>query len=622
MKTNVSGFWRYLSSFFNYLEDRSRESWEFIWEGMTFVANEMTKQAARFLYSSAPERSYLTPTIDFYDVALDVLKARPTNIDLTQYKGRYTLVSKGVIKSAPTPIGRETTYNDMVELGKDDYDAIRNVAIGQYAVIDDEVQKRYFKVSDTLGPTETGTRLFDKYVLKLEGANLSYISASAKISVYLTTGKVFKVGVDVIDIPFLYTRISDNESRTFQKDVDYTFSDSYIEFSSDIIGNGMIENGTIVYGKDVPVMETNLFNAFGALVDLRSWKTYNNDNISAKAAINVLLRGLQNPSSTEEYEGCLNIYYGMPVSPDKATVIGLFESYDYEITAINTPWVTLALKPTTTLHKFLQPGTKLIIDGTDTLVNIVYSNTESSVINRTTGEIKLNATTGLSVGSILNIKLPNKMNLIQVAKPLNGRSYFKCPHHTAGGEFEHISNYINTNFPNKFPELLVYDSRTIREVNSGVASYFNQDAYYHFVSCTKPADGYINFTVDDNANSSIEEPRYNDFVDLSPNETIDVSVGKVHIPWPTHKYLLLRLSDGIIYKCYIDAPIDTIYCTGDVVEKYQVLGRCASVMDKDVFANWNEFSGFRRNNGIDPESNMLELIYTIPFAKYGFYFPN
>ena len=83
MKTDVSGFWRYLSNFFNYLDDRSRELWEFTWEGMTFIANEMTKQAARFLYSSAPEQSYTSPTIDFYDIELNILKSRPTNIDLT-----------------------------------------------------------------------------------------------------------------------------------------------------------------------------------------------------------------------------------------------------------------------------------------------------------------------------------------------------------------------------------------------------------------------------------------------------------------------------------------------------------------------------------------------------------
>jgi len=604
MKTDVSGFWRYLSNFFNYLEDKSRDTWEFAWEGMTFIANEMSKQAARFLYSSSPERSYTSPTIDYYDIIIDVLKARPTNIDLTQYQGRYILLSKGVVKSNPVVVGRDTTYNDMIELGKSDYDAVRNIAVGQYLVIGD----KYFKVLNILSPTETGDRLFDKYVIQLENANLSYIKQTDKLSVYLTTGKVFKVGEDVIDVPHLYTRISDDTGKVFDKNVDYTFSEGYIEFNEDIIALGIIPSGSVVYGKEIPVIETNIFNSYGALVDVRSWKTYNNDNISAKAMINSLLKGLQNPSNAEEYKRCLGLYYGMPVSPDDAYVVGLFESYDYVVTAINGVWITVSLKTDSSLHQFVQPGTKFIIDGTDTIVSVRYSNTESDVISRATGEIKLDDVTGVSVGSILHIKLANRLNLIQISKPLSGGSYFKCPHYTAGGEFNHISNYVNTNFANKYPEMLIYDSR--------------QDSYYHFVSCTKPADGYINFTVDDNVNNAVEEPRYNDYVDLTYGEDLVVNVGKLHMPWPTHKYLLLRLSDDTLYKCYIDAPIDTIYETGDTVSKYQTLCRCIDITDQRIFSNWNEFGEFKRNNGIDPESNMLELIYTIPFAKYGFYFPN
>lgn len=604
MKTDVSGFWRYLSNFFNYLEDKSRDTWEFAWEGMTFIASEMSKQAARFLYSSSPERSYTSPTIDYYDLSIDVLKARPTNIDLTQYQGRYILLSKGIVKSNPTAAGRETVYNDMIELGKSYYDAIRNIAVGQYLVIGD----KYFNVLNTLSPTETGDRLFDKYVIQLENANLSYIKETDKISIYLTTGKVFKVGDDVIDVPRLYTRISDDTGKVFDKNVDYTFSEGYVEFNEDVIALGIIPNGSVIYGKEIPVIETNLFNSYGALVDVRSWKTYNNDNISAKAMINSLLKGLQNPSDAEEYKACLGLYYGMPVSPDNAYVVGLFESYDYVVTGINGVWVTVSLKTGSSLHQFVQPGTKFIIDGTDTIVSVRYSNTESDVISRATGEMKLNSVAGVSIGSILNIKLTNRLNLTQISKPLTGGSYFKCPHHTAGGEFNHISNYVNTNFTNKYPEMLVYDSI--------------KDSYYHFVSCTKPVDGYVNFTVDDNANNEIEEPRYNDYVDLVYGEDLIVNVGKLHMPWPTHKYLLLRLSDDTLYKCYIDAPIDTIYETGDTVNKYQTLCRCIDITDQRIFSNWNEFGEFKRNNGIDPESNMLELIYTIPFAKYGFYFPN
>jgi hypothetical protein len=175
---------------------------------------------------------------------------------------------------------------------------------------------------------------------------------------------------------------------------------------------------------------------------------------------------------------------------------------------------------------------------------------------------------------------------------------------TAGIELNHISQYIYSTYQ-KYPEMLMYD---------------NMDSYYHFVSCSSPSEGYIDLTVDDYINPDIEEPRYNDYVDIATDSVLDVNTGKMHIPWPTHKYLLLKLESGPLYKCYIDAPIDTIYDTGDVVEKYTPLARCVDIMNNDLFEGWNEFSRFK-SSGIDLESNMLELIYTMPDIKYGSYFP-
>jgi hypothetical protein len=243
-------------------------------------------------------------------------------------------------------------------------------------------------------------------------------------------------------------------------------------------------------------------------------------------------------------------------------------------------------------------------------------------MNRVTGEVLLNSVSGISVGTILNMKLANKLTITSVKKPMYGQSYFVCAHYTDGGEFNHISNYVSTNFPGKYPEIFVYDAKTVKEVVDGEAVYFNDDAYYHFRSCVRNSSGYIKFTVDDLINSSVEEPRYNDFVDLDPDTEIPIPVGRLHIPWPTHKYLLLKFADGTLYKCYLDSPIDSLFATGDIVEKYQVLGRCVNVANNNVFEDWNEFSGFSRSNGIDKESNMLELVYSIPFAKYGVYFPN
>ena len=605
-KIDVSGFWRYLSNFFNYLNDQSRSLWEFFWEGMTYVSNEMSKQAARFVASSAPTGSYVSPTIDYYDLLIDILKAKPMNPDPTKDGQRYYLIAKGIVKSSAVASGRQTVFNDMVELGKIDYDAIRNIAIGQYLVINNE---KYYTISDMLGPTEIGPKLYDRYVIKLNGANLS-VYENVKISVYVTSGKAYAVSNDVIDIPQLSTTIAD-KGRVYTKGEDYEFRDGYVEFNYDEVGLGHIVNGSYLYGKNVPVMESNLFNSFGALVDIRHWKAYNYDNIGTKIAINSLLKGMQNPSNDEEYERCLNVYYGLPVAPEDAEVIGLFESYDYEVVSIAGSTVTLALKyeadnvTPIPLHNFIQPGTKFSVDGTDTVVKVDYPST----VNRAAGEIAMTDTSDIVVGSKLNIKLANRLSLSLVSKPASGPSFFVAIHHTDGGEFQHVQT-TNTDYP----EFLVYDSETIRNGSS-----FNKDSYYHFKTCAISSAGYIKFTIDDDVDPDLVEPKYNDYVDLEAGVSFPVVVGKLHMPWPTHKYLLLRLPDGTLYKCYIDSPMDTIYDTGDKVSQYQVLCRCLSVTDQKEFVAWNEFL---KSNGIDLNSNMLEIIYTIPKAKFGVYYPN
>jgi hypothetical protein len=72
---------------------------------------------------------------------------------------------------------------------------------------------------------------------------------------------------------------------------------------------------------------------------------------------------------------------------------------------------------------------------------------------------------------------------------------------------------------------------------------------------------------------------------------------------------------------YIDAPIDTIYDTGDEIKKYDVLTRNVSAVDNEMFKNWVEFDQFRRYNGLNIESNHIELTSTMPIVNFGEYFP-
>jgi hypothetical protein len=101
-----------------------------------------------------------------------------------------------------------------------------------------------------------------------------------------------------------------------------------------------------------------------------------------------------------------------------------------------------------------------------------------------------------------------------------------------------------------------------------------------------------------------------------------MDIGFVHISWPTHKYLLLLLEDGTLFKAYIDSPLDTIYDTGDFLTKYDIICRNVSVANKELFPDWNKFDGFKRFNGLDLEGCILELINFNPYIDFGSYFPS
>ena len=212
MATNTSAIWRFVSNFFNFFNDASREFWEFLWEGFADVAHENDKKAGRFVLSTSPELAKTDPVIDYYDIEINILKSRPIYLDPSTTRSRYNIIIKNVLFSNPVGIGRESVRRDMLEISKNDYYDIRLIAIGLYIVIkvdNPDTQNKYFVIRDLKSPEEIGDRYFDRYVIQLDNANLSYVSSDEKVTVHITDGKVYKVDNFVIDIPELYTNVTD-----------------------------------------------------------------------------------------------------------------------------------------------------------------------------------------------------------------------------------------------------------------------------------------------------------------------------------------------------------------------------------------------------------------------------
>jgi hypothetical protein len=629
---DVSNVWSYVSSFFGYLDEESRSIYEFFWRGIFLAALDMTNQASRFALCADPEQASSAPILDFLDLQISVLGARPLYLDPTDYSSKYIIVPTSIIKAQPVAGGRENIRNDLIRIEETDYDKFEAVLLAHtyYVVVKNSnpsIPIKYFKVSNLLGPNEIGDRYYPYYVIQTDGGNFDYIPSGTKTTIYFTDARTYTTKKDVIDLPELSTSTTrvDGNSNTIghllQKDVDYSYQNGVVEFNKNLIELEIVKDGDYLYAMNVSVMESNLYSGYGSLVSISDWSLYGYDNISGKAAINTLIRSLQTVSDSYSYESALNIYYGLQTAPDNCLVMGLFESYEYLVTAVGAGdnWITVQLKDGQPLHHFIQPGTRLIISGTYQEVDVTYSDTESTVLDRVLGNILLVDKEDIVIGDKISIRLPSKSRLTKVTYGSTSASKLQISHWTSGGDIKHLNDIIygraQVDDRVEHPEFLVWDS---------IGSVYNFDGYYHITDCQKPAGaftGLVDISIDD-YRAADQVADYNDFVDPALVAGATTTVGYVHIPWPTHKYLLLKLSDQSYYKIYLDAPIDCIFDEGDRLVKYQPVARCINQIGQVAFPAWNQFSGFKRSNGIDVNSSVLELMATIPYAKFGEYFAN
>ena len=635
---NSRVFWNYASVFFKYLNDSSQKLFENFWEGISKSGNDLSNQANRFLEADSPEGSQVMPTIDYYEIIVGPLYSKPLYLNPTDKNSGYTITPLSYLHKEGSLSGQDRIFNDIINISNEDYYKIRSIGIGMYVVVNvnnDDIETKFFKIKNLLSSEELVTsdryiKPYDinnpntyRYQIELENCNLFYIKNN-NFTIYLTNAKIYKVDNYIEDITEIQTAVNRfNENGTtngyvFTKGQDFDYKDGFVEFYNNIVDENFVKNGDIIYSLDVDTIENNLYDMYGTLVNIHEWRRYGHTNVSGKAAINSLLSSLQNISNIQDYRIALQTYYGVPGSPQDALVLGLYESYNYEVINIVSDTITVELKSGEDLHKFIQAKSKLYFFNKDILVKV-------DSVNRSSGEITLIAgdATGLEVGDKFNIKLLNRMNLKEIYKDeINGSIMWVDldpgnKDHPLGGDIHHIIDVVKglsliNNNVEAYPEILVYGTE------NGTINY---NGIYHVTDINTSrasADGLLGLVLSD-AIIPGREPLYNDYIEVS-NSSLDM--GFVHIPWPTHKYIFLFLKeDGSTYKAYLDSPLDTVYDKDDIITKYDVISRSLSVMNRATFENWNEFDGFKYYNGLHLESNTIELINTIPYATFGEYFP-
>jgi len=474
----------------------------------------------------------------------------------------------------------------------------------------------YSLLNGTVGESIYGEYVPDmskaRYVIVLDG-DMSYLQDES-FTFYLTTNRSYDIDEAILDVPSIQSFITDGPDPEFAKDRDYTFKNNIVEFNNDLFDIGDYSNGDYLYSRKADRIEDYLFSNYGTIVDNPSWVNYNYNKFSGKAAINSLMLSLQNSSRKEDYERALNVYYGLPVSPQDSKVIGLYESFGYEILSINANKLTLDLKDGEPLHKFIQKRTRLFSEGNkDVKVFEPITN-----LDREDGVITVDDASNLKVGDRLHAKLRNKWNIKRVEAEddptIGDPAIIEIFSPEGDGAIKHVIETINTLSKGTiYPEIIVYGTEDLETSFNGI---------YHITDANAQNANITNLTVYRAAPG--ENPLYNDYVGVT--DPIDLNktlkAGFVHMPWPTHKFLHLLMNGEKYFKAYLDAPIDTIYDEEDLLKKYQIIARNVSAINDKEFPDWNQFDQFKKFNGLSLQSNMLELTKILPGATFGEFFPN
>ena len=606
-------------------DSSDRDLFENYWLGLKLAGDSLTKKAQRLLSSSAPENSQEVVYEDFYEVPIGPLISKPLNLDPTIEGNNYIIRPINVILNEPSyDSGYNPTFNDMIEISAEDYYKIRSVGNGCYVVINvnnTSVSDRFMTVNNLLSSEEdvSSDRYYapdsltdmskSRYMIVVDG-NLSYIGNNS-FTIYLTTGKAYDIDSWIITIPTLQTHITSGYPVEFSLNTDYTINENILEFNNDIFKiNNINTTDVILYCPKTPIVEYFLYDMYGTMINIPDWSAYNhNDSYSGKTAISVIMNSLQNGSNAIDYCKALNVYYGMPIAPKDSRILGLYESYSYTITGINGNTITVLIQIGATLHPFIQSGSRFLIEGKKEAV-VEY------VIDRTLGTINIVDASYLSIGNNLNVRLNNKFVIKDIVAETETENAYVTVY-TKEGPFaiNHLITTINTLSNGlKYPEIIIYNTENLSCDYNGI---------YHIVNAEAIIDDYGLVKLTIYKKPSISEPLYNDYIGTSmfSNEN-DIVHGYVHIPWPTHKFLYMLMDGNQYYKAYLDSPIDSIYDEGDNVVKYQILARNVSVFNKIMFPDWNQFDNFKKYNGMNFESDVLEATRSIPGGNFGSYFPS
>lgn len=605
-------FWSYLSTFWNMRTERLTEYFEGFWIGLSEIKHKLMLYATRFFNSQSPEHSETNVHDYMFSLELGPLHSTPIAadpLDAHSRDKRYTPIS--VIAQAPefNEDAEETDFTHYILISESEYysffDFFEDLENKIYIVIHikDENRKVYYPI-ERMVSYESGTSDLGQGTFAFEiKADLNYLVGKSFVY-HLTTGRTYSIGENVKSVPFLRIIKPKVEEEAgvslYSIGDDYKIRDTFLEFHRDVNFKG------IVYCDYVEYIDEYLYESYGNLAGIRSHVPYNHDNFHGKTAINAAIKGEQDASAVENFNLAKNSMYGAVVSGNHGNVIGLFESYEYKVTSfehIDGNEFQVSLDINGRLSAFFQKGAQIYCENTHGFYNV------KSVEDYDNGLINIeieDSSDVLEEGDIIFIRILNRFHVNKyVAETDEVPGYIIIESTEDLGAIKNLVNVINNLNDNKlYPEIIL-------EHSSFNGVYHITDIGY----CEE--QGHLRIETHKQIND--EHIGYNDRLIISKKNKTNAFA---HIPWPTHKFIMIEHGDGKFEKYYIDSNMDTWLEQGDVVEKYQTLTRNLETMTNRMFPGWSSYEGFELFNRHDEKYGLLNMISENEGIEHGKYLPS
>ena len=141
--------WNFVSSFFNFLDTKSRDMIENFWDGLNTSTSDMADRANEFVNAQAPQYANTNVQENYYEIPVSPLTSLPIKLDPTDPNSKQMITPKNIATVEPLYANGEPIYGDIIEISADDYYALRDIAIGNYVVIvpkNPNIPTKYFKI--------------------------------------------------------------------------------------------------------------------------------------------------------------------------------------------------------------------------------------------------------------------------------------------------------------------------------------------------------------------------------------------------------------------------------------------------------------------------------------------